>query len=68
MAGGGSSLVSRVGAAGAGRTVGEPPLVRAILTTIALGFSDRPVDDLHVDHFTGPAVKAVPVAVFAWAP
>ncbi len=34
-------------------------------TTIALGFSDRPVDDLHVDHFTGPAVKAVPVAVFA---
>jgi hypothetical protein len=34
-------------------------------TTLAVGFSDRQLDDLHVDHFTGPAVKAVPVAVFA---
>ena len=34
-------------------------------TTLAVGFSDRPFDDLHADHFTGPAVKAVPVAAFA---
>jgi hypothetical protein len=34
-------------------------------TTLTVGFTDHPAGDLQVDHFSGPAVKAVPVVVFA---